>query len=408
MSDPAPLACLEAACDGLSRVGVAVSGGGDSVAALALAVDILGPARVAAVTVDHGLRPEAAAEADFVGGVCARLGVEHAVLRWDGVHRGNLMEAARTARLRLIADWARGRVDAVVLAHTLDDQAETVLMRLARGSGVDGLSGMAAQRWAFGVLWLRPFLRVTRAALRAELRARGQSWVEDPTNADPAYLRVQARRALDALASLGITAEGLAVTAWRMRRAREALESDVQAALDTLVREERGTLLIAEGARSLTDEIRLRMFAHLLGHLGGSHYRPRLAELERLVRTGQGTLGGCVLAPRGTGWLLWREARAVRGGLPWDGRWTLVGGDGAPAMIAALGEAGLLTLSRQSAAGMHAHWRDTGLPRSALAGLPAVWRDGRLIASPLTCWPQGWTLNAQPLAPIVTPASLSH
>lgn len=408
MSGPAPLACMREACAGLARVGVAVSGGGDSLAALLMAVEALGPARVAAVTVDHGLRPEAAAEARFVAGVCARQGVSHAVLRWDGVHRGNLMAAARAARLRLIADWAPGRVEAVVLAHTLDDQAETVLMRLARGSGVDGLSAMAQRRRALGVLWLRPFLGVTRADLRTALRARGQAWVEDPTNADPAYLRVRARRALDTMGALGITAEGLAATASRLRRAREALEQDVQAALDALVREETGTLVIDGGARALADEIRLRLFAHLLGHLGGSDYRPRMAELERLVRTGRGTLGGCALAPRGDGWRLWREARAVRDGQPWDGRWTLTGGDGAPAMIDALGETGLLTLSRQASEGLHAHWRDTGLPRAALAGLPAVWREGRLIASPLTFWPQGWALKARPLAPIVTPASLSH
>ena len=406
MSGPALLACLRAACEGVARVGVAVSGGGDSVAALVLAVEALGPGRVAAVSVDHGLRPEAATEVAGVAELCARLGVTHAALRWDSGHRGNLMAAARDARLGLIAAWAKGRVNAVILAHTLDDQAETVLMRLARGSGVDGLAGMAARREALGMTWLRPFLDVSRAALRAELVARGIGWIEDPSNADPQYLRVRARQALGAVSAMGITAEGLAATAVRMRRAQEVLAEQAQAALEAMVREERGTLLIDRAALALPGETRARLVSHLLGHLSGAAHRPRLAEVERLIAAGQGTLAGCVLAPEGAGLRLWREARAARGGDPWDGRWQ-ARGPGA-GQIGALGEAGLLALSRQAAAGLHPHWRGTGLPRAALAGLPGIWHEGALIASPLTFWPQGWALYARPLAAIVTPGSLSH
>ncbi len=415
MSGPAPLALLREACAGLSRVGVAVSGGGDSVAALVLAVEALGAARVAAVTVDHGLRPEAAAEAAGVAALCARLGVAHEVLRWAGPAGGNLMQAAREARLALIGDWAQnrigGRVEAVVLAHTLDDQAETLLMRLARGSGVDGLSGMAAAREAGGVLWLRPLLGVTRAALRAELQARGIGWIDDPSNADPRYLRVRARRALAALADLGIGAEGLAATAGRIRRARAALEAQAQAALEALVHEDRGTLRIDAAAGALLPEIRDRLFAHLLMELAGSRFRPRLAELQRWIAAGQGTLAGCRLMPEAGGWRLGREARAVAGlvapaGGLWDGRWRAEGPGGGE--IRALGAAGLGQLGRQAAAGLHPHWRETGLARPVLAALPGIWRDGGLVAAPLALWPQDWTISARPLAAIVTGRSLSH
>ncbi|MCC0077952.1 MAG: tRNA lysidine(34) synthetase TilS [Rhodobacter sp.] len=395
------MACLQAAFAGPGRLGVAVSGGGDSVAALVLAVEALGPARVAAVTVDHGLRPEAAAEAARVAALCARLGVEHRVLRWQRGGGGNLQAAARQARLSLIGGWARGRVAAVVLAHTLDDQAETVLMRLARGSGVDGLSAMAADRVSGGVRWIRPFLGVTRAALRAELVARGVDWVEDPSNDDPRFLRVRARRALAVLADLGIDAEGLAATAARMRRAREALEDETARALAALIREEQGTALVDRAALDLPSEIRDRLFAQLLTGLSGAAHRPRLEELQRLVAAGQGTLTGCVLRPEARGLRLYREARAVAGLVApsdavWDGRWRAEGPGGAE--IRAMGEAGLRQLSGQAAAGLHPHWRDTGLPRAALAAQPGLWRAGRLVAAPLAFWPQGWTIFARPLA----------
>ncbi|MFN4099051.1 MAG: tRNA lysidine(34) synthetase TilS [Pararhodobacter sp.] len=412
MSDPAPLAVLRDACTGFGRIGIAVSGGGDSVAALVLAVEALGAERVAAVTVDHGLRVEAAAEAAGVAALCARLGVAHDVLRWEGgAGGGNLMDRARSARLALIGGWAQGGVGAVVLGHTLDDQAETLLMRLARGSGVDGLSGMVAEREAAGVRWLRPFLGVTRAALREELTARGVAWVEDPSNADPRYLRVRARNALAALADLGIDAQGLAATARRMRRARQALEGATQRALDELVQADRGTLRVDAAAASLSEEIRDRLFAHLLMDLSGAAYRPRHDELQRLIEAGQGTLTGCVLAPENGRWRLFREARAVAGlsapsGGIWDGRWRAEGQGGAE--IRALGEAGLAILSRQSSAGLHPHWRATGLPAALLAGLPALWRDGVLIAAPLAEWPQGWSLTARPVAAICHTTSQSH
>ena len=403
----AALSALLAACEGFDRVGVAVSGGGDSVAALVLAVEALGATRVAAVTVDHGLRPEAAAEAAGVAALCVRLGVAHDVLRWDeGPRGGNLMGEARAARLRLIGGWARGRVGAVVLAHTRDDQAETLLMRLARGSGVDGLSGMAARREAEGMVWLRPLLGVSRAALRAALVERGVGWVEDPSNADPRYLRVRARQALGVLEGLGIDAEGLAATAGRMQRARAVLEGAAQRALEQHVTEDRGILRIAASALDLPGETRDRLFAHLLMQLGGSAYRPRLEDLQRLLAAGRGTLMGCLLRRRGETLFLGREARAVAdlacaADRVWDRRWRAAGPG--EARIGALGPAGLEQLSRQAREGRHPHWRETGIPEPLLQGLPGLWREGRLVAAPLALWPEGWSLSARPLAAIAPP-----
>ena len=136
-----------------------------------------------AATVDHGLRPGSGDEARQAGAAAQALGIPHEVLLWQRAGSGNLMAAARDARLRLLSDWAhRHGLAAVVLGHTQDDQAETLMMRLNRGAGVDGLAAMAPLRAALGIRWLRPMLGLSRADLRHWLTARGIGWVDDPSN----------------------------------------------------------------------------------------------------------------------------------------------------------------------------------------------------------------------------------
>lgn len=422
----APPGAAEAALDrlfaGMGRgaaLGLAVSGGGDSMALMALAAERAPPGtRLQAVTVDHRLRPEAAAEAQLVARLAARLSIDHAILTWDDPPAGgNLQAAARAARMRLIGDWARARgLGAVGLAHTRDDQAETVLLRLARGSGVDGLAGMTPEREVAGIRWLRPFLDVSRKDLRAALTARGIAWAEDPSNRDGRFHRVRARRALAALAPLGIDAAGLAATAKRLQRARAALEEQTAHALSELAQDDRGTVLLAPSALNLLPEIRDRLFAHLLMALSGAAHRPRLAALHRWINaasTTGGTLAGVRLRPEGGQLRLFREYRAVAGvraplRAGWDGRWRAIAPPAASAaekdaQIAALGADGLRILSRQAAAGKHPHWRETGLPRAALEGLPAIWQETCLMAAPVAGWAAGWAFDLRPAAaPLAT------
>ena len=181
------------------RLGVAVSGGSDSIALLRLVRDwSTGPGgrrEVCAVTVDHGLRAESASEASIVARICAEWGVAHTIVRAQDLSgAANLQAAARDARYRLMAGWARREgLSAVAVGHTMDDQAETVLMRLGRGAGAEGLSAMAASRDWLGTRWLRPLLGVRRDALRAYLKEREIGWLDDPSNDDPRYERVRAR-----------------------------------------------------------------------------------------------------------------------------------------------------------------------------------------------------------------------
>ena len=386
MTGPAPLACLREACAGLGRVGIAVSGGGDSIAALVLAVEALGAARVRAVTVDHGLRPEAAHEAAGVAALCARLGVPHAVLRWAegaGGHRGNLMGAARAARYALIGDWARaGGLDAVILAHTQDDQAETVLMRLARGSGVDGLSAMSEGRYGRDDI-LRPVLDESRADLRIWLTRQGMRWIEDPSNDDPRYDRVRARRLLTQLAPFGIDAGRLAETATAMSRARRALLARAADVADRIVTDRGGLLIFdLDGLEQIEQETRLRLVAHGLACLSGAPYKPRLASLsatlDRAFEGQGGTLQGCRLIPVRNQLLIVREFNSVEalacaadGQQVWDARWCIDAPGQPGATVRALGAAGM------------AQWdRPAAFPHAALLSFPGVWLGDLLLAVP--------------------------
>ncbi len=382
------------------RLGLAVSGGGDSTAVALLTADWAGPRGVTlcAATVDHGLRPGSAAEAAAAGAVCAGLGIAHATLRWETPQgRGNLQDRARQARQRLIAAWAAERgIVHVATGHTLDDQAETVLLRLARGSGVDGLAAMAPVRRLAGVVWLRPLLAVPRAALRDLLRARGLAWAEDPSNDDLRFARARARAALAALAPLGITAAGLAATAARMATARAALGRAAAELADRAARIEAGDVLLdAAALAAAPDELRERLLAHALVWVGGGPYRPRHADLRRLaaaIAAGRGgTLAGCRATVAGGTLRIGREWQAVRHitappGAPWDGRWRLTGPALPGAEVGALGPEGLADCPK---------WRETGLPRPSLLASPAVRAGGRLVAAPLAGRPEGWT--AEPL-----------
>jgi tRNA(Ile)-lysidine synthase len=231
---------LEAIAGGMpGKLGVAVSGGPDSLALLLLALAAY-PGQLEAATVDHGLRPESADEAAFVAGVCEELGVPHAVLRPGEPIAGNLQSAARRARYLLLEDWrAEKCLDRVLTAHHADDQAETLLMRLNRGSGVAGLGGIRAVNGRV----LRPLLGWRRAELEAIVAASGLEAVTDPSNRDERFDRARLRRQMAGAewidpVALGRSAEALAEAGealdWAAERlfAERAGGSDAELRLD--------------------------------------------------------------------------------------------------------------------------------------------------------------------------------
>ena len=388
--------------DAVERIGVAVSGGSDSMATLSL-LSALHP--VEAVTVDHGLRPEAAAEADFVARFCAERGIAHSILRWDGRQaKGNLMDAARRARLQLIGAWARARgIARVALGHTADDQAETFLMRLARESGLEGLAGMREQFEAEGVVWLRPFLGQTRAELREHLLRHGIGWIEDPSNADPRFDRVKARQALAALAPLGLTSEKLNAVVLNLAMAEQSVTCALQRLVAAHLRLDAGDVVLdAHGFRDDFDpETGRRVLNAALLWVSGADYPPRAAQVLDLLtswRTRRDrTLHGCRILVADDSLRITREARAVAGlrvplGAVWD-RWRIEGAADPGLTIAALGTEGLRQLP---------DWRQAGLPRPTLQASPAVWAGPRLVSAPLAGLKNGF--EAHLLRPSFTSA----
>ena len=297
------------------RLAVAVSGGADSLALAVLARDWVRDrgGTLAALTVDHGLRPEAAAEARQVGRILAGLGLAQRILQWRGPKPGaNVQAAARAARYELLtAACRRAGVLHLLLAHHLDDQAETLLLRLGRGSGLDGLAAMAPIAELPELRLLRPLLDLPKARLVATLMRRKLPWIEDPSNADPAHARVRLRRLMPALAAEGLTAARLAAAAGSLGRARGALDLEVGRTLarTAWVHPSGHAELDPDALCAAPREVGLRALARLLTTVGGLAYPPRLARLERLYdrlaagTLGRGaTLGGCRLmaqrAPR--------------------------------------------------------------------------------------------------------------
>ncbi|TNC47840.1 tRNA lysidine(34) synthetase TilS [Rubellimicrobium rubrum] len=399
-------------------IGIAVSGGGDSMALLHLAADWARKVHrtLRAVTVDHGLRPEAAREADLVGQSCGSLGIVHTVLRWtDWNGKGNMQDQARRARQRLISDWAMAEgIGAVLLGHTADDQAETVLLRLARGSGVDGLSAMDEFAPAVHGLWVRPFLNSRRRDLRDWLRSRAIAWAEDPSNEDRRFDRVKARSMMEHLAVLGLTPDRLIRTSDHMRRAEASLRQHAEAVAARDTREEGADLCLPLDflRRVEAEDTPARLLAAGLAWVGNRPYRPRhdaLLRLARVVLDGRSaTLSGCQVMPEGDRFRIRREARAYDAPAPlhltggmlrarWDGRWSLHRGatdqdrvDPASwrhLRVAALGGEGLRVCP---------DWTAQGLPSGALLATPAVWDGSRVVAAPFAGRPEGWTATLYP------------
>ncbi|MBX3496588.1 MAG: tRNA lysidine(34) synthetase TilS [Parvibaculum sp.] len=378
-------------------IAVAFSGGPDSLALLILAAAWARGrpgVRLVALTVDHGLRAGSAAEAVTAAGLAATLGVPHRILTWTEPKPGSgIQAAAREARYRLLAAACReaGAGDLLV-AHHLEDQAETFLLRLRRGSGVDGLAAMPEARALDAgtppLRLLRPLLDLPRARLAATVAQAGLTPVLDPSNENDRFDRVKIRQAMSALEALGFDAAGLADTAGRMARARAALEAQTAALLDAYAVLSRfGHVEVeAAGFARASAETRLRALAAILKCVGGRAYGPRMDGLVALdASLADGTLGrgrtlnGVKFSLARGRLLAVRELAAARKSAPlrlapgatgtWDGRFDVrldAAGPHSYLDVRALGAEGLGLLASAGLALPLA-------PRTALAALPALW-----------------------------------
>lgn len=317
------------------RLAVAVSGGTDSMALLLLARRWVQSVEgdVVALVADHGLRLESGAEARGVARWCRDQGIDCRILTLTlNTSGGNIQHEARDARYRALFDWCRDHsVLHLLVAHHRDDQAETLMLRLARGSGLEGLTGMAPEVVQDDCRLLRPLLDFPKTALIAEVT--GLPVVHDPSNRNRRFARVQVRQAAPDLAALGLTAARLAVTTEQLARSEGVIESLTDRAKLRHVRPHpAGWLRIdVAGLGQEPEVVAHRLLSRVAAWVGGTLYPPRYEGIEALWgerdAARERTLGGALWLPkRGGQWLVCREPAAIAGNQPlsdrqvWDGR----------------------------------------------------------------------------------------
>ncbi|MBP3514656.1 MAG: tRNA lysidine(34) synthetase TilS [Alphaproteobacteria bacterium] len=316
--------CDEKAC-GQQTFAVGVSGGADSLALVYLLREwaLRCGKKIVALTVDHQLRPTSRQEADYVAKLMRQAGIEHHILTWEGEKPVSGIEtAAREARYRLLEDWCLSNgICTIFMAHHKRDQAETFFIRLQRGSGLDGLCGIAPASSVGRLTVLRPLLDIAPEALRDYLNAANIRWVEDESNQCDDYLRVRVRKLLPQLAEvLGLSEERIVDTMATLRRSKAYLDeqterivkNQVQYFSDDVVAVSAGELL------KLHQEMRFRLMARLLKQISGRVYPPRADDLENLccrmedAAFKSATLGGCEVCFRNGRFWIFREEKMAK------------------------------------------------------------------------------------------------
>ena len=394
-------------------IAVAVSGGPDSIALLLLvdrwAREHGGSAF--ALTVDHGLRPDSAAEAAQVGAWASARGIAHAVLPWVGEkpHSG-IQNAARQARYRLLSEACAARgILHLAIAHHADDQAETVLFRRERGSGPAGMAGMAASRSLGAVRMIRPLLGWPKSALIETCRHFGQDFIEDPSNRSDRFARTALRRRLavdNGLRTSLLKETGIAAS----RRAAD--DGRLTGALARIAEIRPDGLVLLGGAALLSAEadIRHAVLAATLRTVGGNAFAAGAEALQRLDAALIGpdfagaSLAGCIVRSCQDRILVCREPKRIALPRPladgvwqrWDGRFIArASGANQPLTIGALGSRDYTALRRD---------HEVPLPAVAGTGLPAIRLGERVVAVPSVGWAESGCpdveLHYSPLWPL--------
>lgn len=389
------------------QLAVGLSGGPDSMV-LAEYVQAWVQARqgtLTALTVDHGLRPDSAAEARLVAGWCADRGIAHEILVWQGDKpEKGIQAAARNARYGLLAvGCRRNGCTELLVGHTENDQAETFLLRMSRGSGLDGLAAMPLVSFRSGVRLIRPLLTISRRRIGATVTARSLTPVTDPGNADRRYARVRLRQTVADLESRGVSARtvaGIARVFGNLRAAREKAIGTLGQEIATVHAE--GYAELARSALIGADpDIARGLVSALILAVGGQDYPPRRERLDRLMEYVLGaamfrprTLGNCVIGLRQEFVVIRREYRTIRHVSPviagqcviWDGRFEIIfrqnpATENSVLELRALGEPGWRDIV---STGNSADFRR--IPGPVRYALPAVWDGGQVVEVPHLGW----------------------
>lgn len=388
-------------------IATAVSGGCDSMALLLLAkkwMEARG-GKVVALTVDHGLRQNSHEEALQVGKWLAQHRIDHVILPWKGEKpSSNIQAEARKARYHLLTEWCRAHhILHLLVAHHADDQAETVMLRLMRGSGADGLAAMPSCTAVNGIRLLRPLLPLDKRKLQNVLKDAGWLWVEDPSNTNEQFDRVKCRNWLASQENPELISTRLFNTASQMGRVREILEKETALAMVRYgaIYPEGYATLAPEALRTLPEETGLRLLAALLRTIGGYSYKTRFSHLTTLYNalreenfTGK-TLQHCVVFPYRGKIFFSREQNAIpthTSFIPntsclWDGRFKLYykGTEHAPLSITSLSPVLWNNFTSENQLLIINH-RVKTLPKKILYTLPAILALEKVIAIPHINW----------------------
>lgn len=411
-----PLTCQEfnelmagLSLDGLNKIAVAVSGGGDSMALVYLLIGWCKDHGVdlEALTVDHGLRAASNDEAIKVSKWLTTLGVSHHILKWLGNKpTANIQSEARQARYELMGDWCAEReITHLFLAHHMDDQAETFLIRLFRGSGVDGLSAMERISGlpvaGKETMMVRPLLNIKKVRLLQTLKEVGQEWISDPSNENKDFTRVKVRALLESSDIDGLNSEKLSKTAEKMSRVRSLLDELTAKAYSKFVKfNPLGYVeLNAKFVEDLHEEIALRLLAYIVKSVSGGDYVPRYEKLLSFYNnlkmksfSGQ-TLSGCVIYQNKKGqYIFVREANAVKDVIKissakqylWDNRF-VVRNNGYSGSIDAFSKTVLLEMLKNAPEvkeGLYKQFDDHVLRDYLLPTLPCMILEGGEVILP--------------------------
>ncbi|MEZ0225281.1 MAG: tRNA lysidine(34) synthetase TilS [Alphaproteobacteria bacterium] len=388
------------------KIVVAVSGGGDSLALTLLMSQWMEKrgGEMLALTVDHGLRPDSAAEAAALHALLEKRGIRHETLQWTGDKpHTHIQERARDARYALLLGACRRNgFGALAVAHNLEDQVETFWMRLSKGSGLDGLAAMAPSRVVDGIRLVRPVLSFSRAALREVCRDFGVEWAEDPSNGNEQFLRVKLRQVEELLAAEGMTPQRLSQTLQKLEEARDALQvwADEAAGKITSFHPAGFTAVNTGAWRLLPADIQRRVLSSALLAVAPQDYAPGFEQLEQTRHELLGdkfsgrTLGGCEIFPGKPGEaFICREVATAAGpsplenGMLWDGRFRVSGYRVESGLhVGILGEDGLAQFRKKNAPDTPPFARLESLPYKVRKTIPALWKNKNLMAVPYLNW----------------------
>ena len=328
----------------LRSCGIAVSGGSDSMALFHILTDWVSDnkPKIIVASIDHGLRSESKSEVEFVKKICEIKKIKHFSLATSenlSDSRGNLQDNARSARYELLRNWAISKdLQCIFLGHTLDDQEENLLIRFLRGSGVDGLVSMEDVVIRNEILWMRPLLRLRKEELRNYLRNNNYTWIEDPSNYDNKYRRVQMRKLLQQLKSNNLITSNFVKTADHMLRASKLSKEIAKSNCKNLLSfNDVGQITFEiEKFSQLFEDTQYRILAGIISWFSGSFYKPRFSQLENLhekilnVKLTASTLGGTVFKRKSGTVTVTRELASVEENhlvknekFIWDNRWLI-------------------------------------------------------------------------------------